>query len=111
MAACLLLAIHAIANLSIEPTRAMVVPAGMGPLARDLSFACTQIELIKCDRPDIGALIQRDQLLYFRLIWYFSRDSEGVRVYWDSREPASGWPAEHIPSYYEYPTLIRVTND
>lgn len=78
----------------------------------DLSFGNKQVEQFICDRPDAGEVIRRDPVLRMVLVWYFAGELKGERVYWDYREPeAGGQPADHLPRFWGYPALVRVTNE
>jgi hypothetical protein len=79
-------------------------------IACDISFGNRQLEQFMCDRPDTRKVVEREPVLRQMLIWCFAGEFTHNRVYWDSREPTGGSPAEHLPSLAGYPALIEVTN-
>jgi hypothetical protein len=75
----------------------------------DLSFGRRQVEQIVLDQPDIGRVIRREPALREILECRFSGSLQGARVYWDHRETVGGRPAEHLPTFFGYPPLIRIS--
>ena len=72
------------------------------------SFGHSQVEQFIRDRPGVSEVINREPALRAMLEARFEAGFEGVRIYWDEREPAAS-TAQHLHSRYDDPTLIRVT--
>lgn len=114
MYAYLLAVIHTcpIGWLDAIPPTLSKTGAEIEQASSDLAFGCRQVDQFICDRPDAGKLIKRDPVLRMMLVWYFAGELNGDRVYWDYRRPVGGGqPADHLPRYWGYPALIRVSND
>jgi hypothetical protein len=77
--------------------------------ASDLAFGREQVEEFIHDRPDAGAVINRNPALKEQLALLFADDGQVERVHWDSEEPYTGAVASHELADGEDPAVVQVT--
>jgi hypothetical protein len=88
-----------------------VCRAVLKEFADDVCFGQKQISDFIADRPGTFERVKSDPALYLALIWYFAGEMNNGRVCWDSQEPVSGRPAEHVAALSEFPARVRVSSE
>jgi len=76
----------------------------------DLAFGHAQVVRLEQDRPEMTAVIQKEDALRNFLVWNFAGLDTGDRVGWDGNEP-EGAPSVYLAQGKPPRDFIRITKD
>jgi hypothetical protein len=112
MTAYFLILIHAVPSAYVNsvPTKAQAFRQHAEAMSKDIAFGQRQVEQFTCDRPSTARIIEQHKFLHWMLVWHFSGQPSGQRVYWKCEEPRGISEAEHSGARAGYPAMIRVSS-